>query len=167
LKLSIEIDGQAWTLELGNNGSTSEYHLHGVRESSGTASIERAGPNVYSVLLEDCSYTVHLANAGDGFEVWVDGQRHFVSVRDARDDSKQANAAAVAGRTELRTQMPGKIVKILAPLHTKVVAGQGLIVVEAMKMQNEIKSPKDGLISKVCVAEGATVGAGETLMVVE
>ena len=62
--------------------------------------------------------------------------------------------------------MPGKVIKLLVEAAAKVEAGQGLIVVEAMKMQNEIKSPKDGVVSKICVAEGATVGAGEVLMVV-
>jgi biotin carboxyl carrier protein len=63
--------------------------------------------------------------------------------------------------------MPGKVIKLLVEKGVNVQAGQGLIVVEAMKMQNEMKSPKDGMVSKINVAEGATVGAGQTLIVVE
>ncbi|MBI3663579.1 MAG: biotin/lipoyl-binding protein [Acidobacteria bacterium] len=62
--------------------------------------------------------------------------------------------------------MPGKIVRVLAKAGDAVEAGQGLLVVEAMKMQNEIKAPKTGKVEKVLVAEGQTVNAGETLAVV-
>jgi pyruvate carboxylase subunit B len=63
--------------------------------------------------------------------------------------------------------MPGKVIKLLVGPGKSVKSGEGMIVVEAMKMQNEMKSPKDGVVSKILVAEGATVGPGETLIVVE
>jgi biotin carboxyl carrier protein len=63
--------------------------------------------------------------------------------------------------------MPGKVVRILAPPGTEVAAGQGVLVIEAMKMQNELKSPKAGVVKQVAVAEGASVTAGEVLAVVE
>ena len=59
--------------------------------------------------------------------------------------------------------MPGKVVRILAPPGTAVEAGQGLLVIEAMKMQNEMKSPKKGTIKKLTVKEGAPVEAGQVL----
>jgi biotin carboxyl carrier protein len=63
--------------------------------------------------------------------------------------------------------MPGKIVRVLVPEKGEVEAGQGVIVVEAMKMQNELKSPKKGVVAKVLVSEGATVNAGEALVIIE
>jgi len=63
--------------------------------------------------------------------------------------------------------MPGKIIKLLVDVGASVEAGQGLIVVEAMKMQNEVKAPKTGVVTKILTAAGATVAAGETLIVVE
>ena len=63
--------------------------------------------------------------------------------------------------------MPGKVVRVLVAAGDAVEAGQGLLVVEAMKMQNEMKSPRDGIIAKILVAEGATVAAGETLVVIQ
>jgi biotin carboxyl carrier protein len=63
--------------------------------------------------------------------------------------------------------MPGKVIKLLAEKGAAVQAGQGLIVVEAMKMQNEMRSPRDGVVAKINVAEGATVVAGQALIVVE
>ena len=63
--------------------------------------------------------------------------------------------------------MPGKVVRVLVAVGAVVEKGQGLIVVEAMKMQNEMKSPKDGVVIVVKTSEGATVSAGEILVVIE
>ncbi|MBI4459929.1 MAG: biotin/lipoyl-binding protein [Acidobacteria bacterium] len=63
--------------------------------------------------------------------------------------------------------MPGKVIRVLVSENQSVEAGQGLLVVEAMKMQNEIKSPRAGCVQKVRVREGQTVTAGEVLLVVE
>jgi len=63
--------------------------------------------------------------------------------------------------------MPGKVVRILAAAGQQVEKGDGVVVVEAMKMQNEIKSPKSGAVKSVNVEEGVTVNAGEVLMVIE
>ena len=63
--------------------------------------------------------------------------------------------------------MPGKIVRLLVTEKSEVEAGQGIVVVEAMKMQNEIKSPKKGVVQKILVAQGASVNAGDVLAIVE
>jgi biotin carboxyl carrier protein len=63
--------------------------------------------------------------------------------------------------------MPGKVVKVLVKPGDEVKARQGLVVVEAMKMENELRSPKDGRVAEVLVAEGASVEAGRLLVVVE
>jgi biotin carboxyl carrier protein len=63
--------------------------------------------------------------------------------------------------------MPGKIVRVLVRGGQKVEAGQGLIVVEAMKMQNEIRSPKTGTVERLLVKEGQPVNAGEVLAWIE
>ena len=63
--------------------------------------------------------------------------------------------------------MPGKVVRVLVKENSEVDAGQGVVVVEAMKMQNEIKSPKKGVVRKMIAAEGASVNAGDVLAVVE
>ena len=74
---------------------------------------------------------------------------------------------AVGGKAEIKTAMPGKVVRILVAASDEVKKGDGLIVVEAMKMQNEMRSPKDGKVAGIRVAEGETVGAGDVLLVVE
>ncbi len=71
------------------------------------------------------------------------------------------------GIAEIRTQMPGKVVRILVEEGAEIEVGEGVIVVEAMKMQNEMKSPKDGIVKEIRVAEGATVNAGDILAIIE
>ena len=63
--------------------------------------------------------------------------------------------------------MPGKVIRVLVARNDHVSAGQGLVVVEAMKMQNELKAPRDGRVTTITAVEGATVGAGVTLVVLE
>jgi biotin carboxyl carrier protein len=167
MKLSIELDGQPCTLELECSGSTARYSLSGALEASGIASISEIAPGVFSILLGSRSIEVRLQSAPDSLEAWAGGRRYQVAVSDARDRSTRSRKSGAAGPVELRAQMPGKVITVLVAPGASVHAGQGLIVVEAMKMQNEVKSPKDGVVSKIYAAAGSTVAAGEALLVVE
>jgi biotin carboxyl carrier protein len=166
LKLLAEVDGNSYTLDLRRDGVHSEYALQGAGESSGRASVLAVVPGTYSVLLEDRSFTVSIVRLNGVVEIWVAGQQYVVAIADARDRTPRVSGQNAAGPLEIRAQMPGKVIKVLVETGAAVKAGQGLVVVEAMKMQNEIKSSKDGVASRISVAEGATVAAGEVLMVV-
>ena len=87
-------------------------------------------------------------------------------------DPKRLRGAGAAhehgdGLAEIKTAMPGKVVAILQSVGASVEKGDGVLVVEAMKMQNELKSPKDGVIKEIRVAEGAAVSAGDILATIE
>ena len=71
------------------------------------------------------------------------------------------------GMAEIKTAMPGKVVRILVAEGDEVAKGDGVIVVEAMKMQNEMKSPKDGIVKTIKAHEGDTVNAGDVLVIIE
>jgi biotin carboxyl carrier protein len=108
------------------------------------------------------------ANSGDAYAVRVGSAEIDVSLTDPkrlRGSAKTADAAG--GRAEIKTAMPGKVVRILVADGDEVQKGDGLIVVEAMKMQNEMRSPKHGRISRIRVAEGDNVAAGDVLLIVE
>jgi biotin carboxyl carrier protein len=158
-------------LDLHLNGRSSRYSVQGLTSESGEgeASISEVMPGVFSILLASRSFTVNVAAhaAGNDLEVWVNGARHIVSVSDTRDRAGRGKGVTTTGPLEIRAQMPGKVVKLLVEIGTEVHAGQSLVVVEAMKMQNEMKSPKDGVVTKIISGEGATVSAGETLMIVQ
>jgi biotin carboxyl carrier protein len=167
LKLKVEIDGEELLLDLRNEGETTEYTLSGVSVSTGQASIVKTMPGVYSVLLGTQSVTVALARRSSELEVWAGGRRHTLSLSDPRDRAGSGSRVSAAGPVEIRAQMPGKVIKLLVDQGSTLEAGQGVIIVEAMKMQNEMKSPKNGTVVKIHAAEGSTVAAGEALMVIE
>jgi biotin carboxyl carrier protein len=167
LKLRVEVDGESYTLDLQRNGAASHYLLEGASHEAGAASVIELKPDVFSVLMGYKSFTVFLSERNGVLDVFVATQRHAISIADARDRPVGSKKVAAAGPVEIRAQMPGKVIKLLAAPGTTVQAGQGVIVVEAMKMQNEMKSPKAGVVSRIRVQEGATVAAGETMMVVE
>ena len=98
----------------------------------------------------------------------VGSERFAVEVRDPRSlRSRRAAAGHEAGPAKISAPMPGKIIRILAAEGEEVEAGQGLVVVEAMKMQNEIKASKKGKVTRIAVKEGAVVNAGDLLAIVE
>ena len=97
----------------------------------------------------------------------TNGQEFTAEVIDPRAWSGRRHGAVEAeGRQQILAPMPGKIVRLLVKEGDHVEAGQGLLVVEAMKMQNEIRSPKSGVIERVLAKEGQPVNAGEVLCVV-
>lgn len=112
-------------------------------------------------------FTVLPGKKGE-FSVSGDSAAFDVSVSDPRKlGSASAAGAEADGVVEIRTQMPGKVVRILVAEGEEIGSGDGVIVVEAMKMQNEMRSPKDGTIRKILSEEGDTVNAGDLLVVIE
>jgi biotin carboxyl carrier protein len=108
------------------------------------------------------------APSGDTYSVRVGSSEHDVKLTDPkRLRGSAVDSHAVGGKAEIKTAMPGKIVRILVADGDEVKKGDGLIVVEAMKMQNEMRSPIDGHISGIRVADGDTVRAGDVLLMVE
>jgi biotin carboxyl carrier protein len=122
---------------------------------------------VYSVLLDGASYEIRLQPSPQGLSASVAGRRFSVEVRDPRDASPSSRAAIGSGRQNVTAPMPGKVVRVLVNKGDQVETSQGLVVVEAMKMQNELKASRPGRVMEVRAREGETVGAGDTLVVLE
>ena len=123
---------------------------------------------VLSLLLGGKSYEVKQDATGQSRYVALGHRRYRIEMRDPRSlRTRRAAAGDEDGPRKLLASMPGKIVRVLAPEGSTVEAGQGVIVVEAMKMQNELKSPKSGVVKRVLASEGDAVNAGDTLVIVE
>lgn len=167
MKFRVEVDGEAYTLDLRHSGSECAYTLTGLSTAAGSASVVEVMPGIFSVLLGCRSLTVNVVANHEDLEVWVGNERHNISLTDARDRAPKGKKPAAIGPVEVRSQMPGKVIRLLVEPGQGVEAGQGVVVVEAMKMQNEMKSPKNGTVKKIHTAEGATVLAGEALVVIE
>ena len=120
-------------------------------------------PGVYSVILDGCSYEIALT---DG-EVEIDGLRLRVETEDPRKWNPAASARKTEGRESIKAPMPGKVVRVLVAEGDEVQPGQGLIVVEAMKMQNEMKAPRAGRVASITVKEHEAVNAGSVLLMIE
>jgi len=124
--------------------------------------------NVLSLLVDGKSYEVKQESTAIEASIVVGQERFSASVRDPRSfRSRRRDGAAEHGVKKITAPMPGKVVRILAGVGAEVELGQSVIVIEAMKMQNELKAPKKGVIKKLSVAEGAAVEAGQALAEVE
>jgi biotin carboxyl carrier protein len=126
----------------------------------------RLSRGAYSILLGGRSLEITVEETSGGLLLRVNGREFMAESVDPRSWRRGHGAGIeLEGRQQLVAPMPGKIVRVLVAAGEKVSAGQGLLVIEAMKMQNEIRSPKSGTVEKLA-KEGQTVNAGEVLAVV-
>jgi biotin carboxyl carrier protein len=124
-------------------------------------------PYTFSVLLHGKAYELRVTPLSDGELKVQSGTAEFVAqVLDPREWRGRHGSVQAEGRQRVTAPMPGKIVRVLVRAGETVEAGQGLLVVEAMKMQNEIRSPKSGTVEELTAVEGQAVSAGDTLCVV-
>jgi biotin carboxyl carrier protein len=127
-----------------------------------------AQDGMLSLLLQGKSYEVKQETVGAESNVVVGQERFSASVRDPRSfRSRRRSGASEQGVMKIKAPMPGKVVRILALVGSQVEIGQSVVVIEAMKMQNELKAPKTGVVKKINVEEGAAVEAGQALAEVE
>jgi len=157
MKRQVIVNRRSGTIEI--QGARLRYEREDGVALEGEFSVEGT-----SVLLNGRSYRV---DRGTGKEVWVNGRRLSMEVFDPRDLRPGKGAMSNHGRQEIAASMPGKVIRVLVAPGDMVEEGQGLVVVEAMKMQNEMKSPKAGQVAEVHARPDATVSAGEVLVVVE
>ncbi len=162
---NVTIDGQEHHLDLNFNGPRWRCLLDGSEVEMNPVLIR---PDVLSILIEGKAYEIRRERIGDDIQIWVGDQSHVAEVRDPRSlRSRKIRADDGKGARRLVASMPGKVIRFLVGENSEVEAGQGVVVVEAMKMQNEIKSPKKGIVRKLTVSEGAAVNAGDVLAIVE
>jgi biotin carboxyl carrier protein len=162
MKFDVRISGKTRTIELQRNSDRWQISLDGMALDADAVEI---APNVFSILLNGESFEVRIAPANDGKLTLQTRHHEFTAeVVDARAWRGRGQGAVEAeGRQKIVAPMPGKVVRLLVKVGDKVEAGQGLLVVEAMKMQNEVRSPKTGTVERLLAKEGQTVNAGEVL----
>lgn len=124
-------------------------------------------PGVYSVLAGTKSVEVRAWQNHSGIRVDLLGVTLDAEVIDPREAGPRRSGFGAEGRQNVMSPMPGKVVRVLVEMGATVEAGQGLVVVEAMKMQNEMKAPKAGKVVALAARTGANVNAGEVLVTLE
>lgn len=127
---------------------------------------QAAGRGFVSLLIDGQSHAAGLERRGDGYLVVI-GQDSFTVELSEAVAGTSAAPREKSGPARLKAPMPGKIVRVLARPGDALEAGQGLVVMEAMKMENELKSPRAGKLSELKVNEGQTVESGQLIAVVE
>lgn len=160
----VTSDGKNYRLELSRIDGRWNCRLDG-REVEIDAVLAR--PDVLSLRIGNLAYEVKSERLANDLHFWVGSSRFAVEVRDPRSLRGRARTQDDYGPRKIVASMPGKVVRLLVREGDEVEAGAGVAVVEAMKMQNEIKSPKKGTIQKILVSEGSAVNAGDVLIVVE
>jgi biotin carboxyl carrier protein len=161
----VSIDGKSYKLELSRADGRWQCRLDG-REVQMDAVLART--DVISILIDGKAYEVKREVTPTDVHLWVGSARYAAELRDPRSlRSRRDGAAGDHGVRKLVAPMPGKVVRVLAKERDEVEPGQGVIVVEAMKMQNEMKSPKRGVVKKIVAVEGGTVNAGDVLAIIE
>lgn len=121
---------------------------------------------LYSILLDGESFEAHARDASGEVIVTIDGRDFTFRVEDLREWRRDGSALETKGRQQVVASMPGKVVRVLVAAGQAVNVGQGIAVIEAMKMQNEVRSPKSGMVERLLVSEGQAVNAGEILAIV-
>jgi biotin carboxyl carrier protein len=165
VKLELTIDGAEKRIEVLANEPACRFRLG--EEAERNAHVEVAEPGVYSVLMDGRSYDAHVEETPAGLVVTIDGQRFEIEVRDPRRWEPKSGTRGAEGVQAVAAPMPGKIVRVLVAAGDAVEAGQGLVVVEAMKMQNEMKALRGARVVSVAAKAGDTVTAGQVLLTLE
>jgi biotin carboxyl carrier protein len=161
----VVLDGVTHRVEIAEREGRSIVKLDGSELFPDIANPE---PEVLSLVLEGRSYDVKRQTTPAGTRIVIGDAVFDVEVRDPRSfRARKRGAGLDEGPQKITSPMPGKVVRVLAPEGTEVEAGQGVIVIEAMKMQNEMKSPKKGRVQKIIAPEGTAVNAGDALAIVE
>ena len=161
----VTIDGKKYRLELDRIEGRWQCRLDG-REIQLDAVLPRR--DVLSILIDGKAYEVKRERTATDLHLWVGPVRYAAELSDPRSlRSRKGAGTDDKGPKKLVAPMPGKVVRLLVAEKAQVEAGQGILVVEAMKMQNEIKSPKAGIVQKLVATEGGAVNAGDVLAIVE
>ncbi len=175
MHFDVTIDGRQYRVEVERtdaSGSGGQWHCRVDGREIALDAVQTA-PEVFSLIVGGRAVEIERERvagaAADGtVHLAIRGRRYQAEVRDPRAlRSRRGADVGAEGPKNLTAPMPGKVLRLLVSEGSAVEAGQGVLVIEAMKMQNEIKAPKSGTVSRLAAVEGAAVNAGDVLAVIE
>ena len=158
---------QSYTVEIEENGK-SVYRVS-VDGNEFLVDGKKTGRTNFSLIVDNRSFEIEVDNTDDEYRVLVDGRNyriHLVDERRVRVGAAQSGQQ-LQGRQMVSVPMPGKIIAVLVAVGDAVEKGQGLVIVEAMKMENEVRSPISGEVKEIKVKPGDTVEGSALLVIVE
>ncbi len=162
----VTIQGTTYTVSLDDREDQVALRVDGRQLEIDMASIQ--GDHSYSLLIDGRSYTAVTATQGEQREVTVNGVSSAVAVEDEQLARLrgQVKSRRRAGGEQIKAPMPGRVVSISAAVGDAVESGQGVVVIEAMKMENELRAQSSGQVREIRVGEGDTVDRNAVLVVI-
>jgi biotin carboxyl carrier protein len=164
MKYIATVDGRDFTIDVDRAG---EAVVDGAALSVDLQPID--GQQLYSVLVDRASFDLHVERRAGVYYILIEGDRYAVDVEDARLKQLKAMGRqehAVHGSATVAAPMPGLVVRVMVAVGDTVAENQGVAILEAMKMENEIRSPRAGVVKTVQAVAGNTVNQGDALLVV-
>jgi len=165
MTFDVQIDDAHTRLEVEREGDRYRFRLGDQHQRQ--AQLIEVEPGIFSILLDGRSYEAHAEPGAGCAWITIRGHRFRVAITDPRRWSSKRAGAHGAEHEDVIAPMPGKIVRLLVEPGQAVEAGQGIVVMEAMKMQNEMKAHRAGRVAAIPVRAGETVAAGAILATIE
>lgn len=162
MKYITTLDGKEYLIEI-----IDEHHVSVDGRVQEVDFESVSGQPVYSMIIDGKSYESYVYETEEGWQVLTRGRQYNLTVEDEREKRLRAaagNGVAETGEFHLKAPMPGLVVSIPLKEGEKVEKGQVLLILESMKMQNELKSPKSGTVGRIRVKQGETVEQRQALL---
>ncbi len=165
MRYTAIIDEKAYQIEVGPNNTVL---IDGVPHTVDFRGID--GTTLYSLLMDNSSWEVLVEREGDEYRVLIDGELHVVNVQDERTRKlakAQGKGAGQAAEVQVKAPMPGLVRAITVGVGDAVDVRQGIVILEAMKMENELLAPREGIVKEIRVKPGERVDQGQVLVVIK
>jgi biotin carboxyl carrier protein len=167
MKYEVVIDGNRRSVEISRSADRPSRVTVNIDGRDVEADAVKTAPFVYSIILNGRSFEVRGELEPGGLFLHVGGFKYRVEIADPRSWQRERSAGInPSGPQQIAASMAGKVVRVLVAQGDRVESGQGLLVVEAMKMQNEIRAPKAGTVERLTAKQGQSVSPGEILVVI-
>lgn len=164
MKIEIQLRGVKKSVEIKSNEGKLQFLIDGRPLLADAVQIAE---RTYSILLDGQSFEARVESRGPYLAVNVNGHEFIGEIRDPRRRLHgRTGTVETEGKQQVVAPMPGKIVRVLAGAGQAIESNKGLVVIEAMKMQNEVRSPKSGVVERMLVVEGQAVSSGDVLAVI-
>lgn len=162
MKYLVTVGDKSYNVEV---GSDREIEIDGVAHQVDIQNID--GYSLFSLLLDNRSYELIVEGEGQEFRVLLEGEMYTVRVTDERTRRLgEAPARVPSGEVAVKAPMPGLVVAVAATVGQEVKMGQGLIILQAMKMENELRAPRAGRVKAIRISPGQVVDKDQVLVVI-
>lgn len=163
MKIEVQLHGIKKSVEVRATADRLQFFIDG---RALEADFVHIANGIYSILIARQSFEVRVERRGLFLEATVNGRMYQAEIADPRRLKQGRSGIEAEGRQRVVSSMPGKVVRLLVAVGDRVESNAGLLVIEAMKMQNEVRSPKSGQIERILIVEGQAVNAGDVLAVI-